>query len=348
MSYKFEHEKSDKSLKVDGFDKGIDDIKFEKSTNNDKKPNKEFFEEPQELEEDDMGVEFITNENKRLPEEEDNYEAEEEDEEEYEQSQEDPMMTGRYAESDNESEASAPRLSYEETQQQKAYYLSQLKRLTDKGNVPSRRFGYEHSLNEIKQEVLRIRKEIEINRGVNYCKQGLMFCVSTIEMLNTKYDPFSIDLDGWSNVIMADKESYNDVFEELYEKYSSKITTSPEIKLIMMVAGSAMMFHLQKTIINKQFSSGGDSGGMLGSLINKLSGGGETSKPKSSENKEQKMKGPSVDTDELLKKLNSDDFSDVSSVTSEVKEKKKEDDKEGKTISVTQPKKRGRKPKNSK
>lgn len=343
MSYKFEHEKNDKSLKVDGFDNGINDIKFEKN----KKPENEFFEEPKEtLDEDDIGAEFITNESKKIPEDHENESFNEINDEDSQN--EDPMMNQNFNdESENESEASAPRLSYEETQQQKAYYLSQLKRLTDKGNVPSRRFGYEHSLNEIKQEVLRIRKEIEINRGVNYCKQGLMFCVSTIEMLNTKYDPFSVDLDGWSNVIMADKESYNDVFEELYEKYSSKITTSPEIKLIMMVAGSAMMFHLQKTIINKQFSSGGGGGGgMLGSLIDKLSGGGNKSPEasKSSENKEQKMKGPSVDTDELLKKLNSDDFSDVSSVTSEVKESKKD----GKTISVSQPKKRGRKPKNSK
>ena len=105
---------------------------------------------------------------------------------------------------------------------------------------------------------------------------------------------------------------------------------------ISMVAGSAMMFHLQKTLINKHLSGKGGDGllGSLGNFANKFTGNAEgVSSPGSS----QKMKGPSVDTDDLLKKLNNDDFSDISSVSSRAKSVTSE-----KVVSIPNPKKRGR------
>lgn len=345
MSFRIEHENSPKNLRVDSIDNPIDDIKFIK-----KESQYNIFKNPeQEIDDtEEIGLDFITNEQKRN---EPDFNDIEEDEEENRfdnnnDNTSDIMMQGKYSASDYDDEDQRePVLSYEETQQQKAYFLSQLKRLGDKGHISSRRFGPEHSLNEIKSEVLRIRKEIEINRGVNYCRQGLMFCVSTIEMLNNKYDPFSVDLDGWSNVIMADKEAYDDVFEELYEKYSSKIAMAPEIKLISMVAGSAMMFHLQKSLMNNQFNKGG-GGSLFNSLASKLGNmGQEDTNTNTQKKSDAKMKGPSIDTDELLRKLNSDDFSDVSSVSGKTSELNYEG--EEKTISLPQPKKRGRKPKNS-
>lgn len=182
-------------------------------------------------------------------------------------------------------------MSYDDMQQQKAYFLSQLKRLESKGHVPSRRFGMEHSLNEVKSEVFKIRKEIETDRGINYCRQGLMFCVSTLEMLNTKYDPFGVQLDGWSSVIMADKENYDDVFEELYQKYATKMQMAPEIKLMTMLAGSALMFHMQKSMMTKREEP---------ATIQKHQPPPPAVK---------KMKGPSINLD--------DAFSDISSEASE-------------------------------
>jgi len=37
-------------------------------------------------------------------------------------------------------------------------------------------------------------------------------------------------------------------FEELYVKYRSKVNIAPEVKLIMMLGGSAMMFHLTNSM----------------------------------------------------------------------------------------------------
>ena len=41
---------------------------------------------------------------------------------------------------------------------------------------------------------------------------------------------------------------YDEVFEELYEKYKEKAEVAPELKLMLMVGGSAFMFHITNTM----------------------------------------------------------------------------------------------------
>lgn len=185
--------------------------------------------------------------------------------------------------------------TYEDIRNEKSSYLAQLKRLEKKGNVPSRRFTMEHSLEEIKNEVSRIKKEQNIDASIDYCRQGLMFCVSTIEMADNNYN-FGADLGGWSQNVMGSIDNYDSVFEELYEKYSGSIGVMPEIKLISMLAGSAFMYSLSK----------------------KMSG---TKQPPA---RQREMSGPDIDTDELMQKLadvdidlDDDDDDNISQATDE-------------------------------
>lgn len=296
----------------------------------------DFFKEDSPENEEVMGMDFIANESKRVQDSDSDFSDDDGEEGSDNATNDDLFMEPVREDYDNERGAQPPSASmtYEEVQHQKAYYLNQLKRLEKKGHVSSRRLNMEHDLEEISGEVVKIRKEIEVDRGINYCRQGLMFCVSTIEMLNTKYDPFGVDLDGWSNMIMADRESYDDVFEELYEKYSSKVAMAPEIKLISMIAGSAMMFHLQKSLVSKHFAP-------------KKPDFQGSSQQAPRREPERKMKGPSINSDDLLRKLNSDDFSDISSVISDA-DSVMGGGAETKTVNVSLPqqkKKPGRKPK---
>jgi hypothetical protein len=132
---------------------------------------------------------------------------------------------------------------------------------------------------------------------------------------------------------MSQKEDYDEVFSELYDKYHSKMAVAPEFKLIAMVAGSAMMFGLQKSLMNKQANKNPLSN-MMDSFMGTFS--------KKNEEKAQSMRGPSIDTESLLNKLNdeNDSESDISSIVSEV-----EAIQEIKSVNV--PPKRGR-PKKSK
>jgi hypothetical protein len=257
-----------------------------------------------------MGLDFFVNKEKQ------NVEKESEPSEyQEEEDQEDPMMDPEFSNGGRQFNVRSE-MSYEDMQQKKAYLLSKLKRMEKRGLLASRRFGVEHDLEEIEAEVLRIEKERDIEIGIKYCKQGLVFFASTIEMANNNFK-MGAKLDGWSSHMFSTQDDYDEVFEELYEKYATNIKAGPEIRLITMLAGSAFMFHLQKALSEKTTNDE--------DLLSKLGNLGGT------------MKGPSKSTEEILRNLGEDDsdVSDVSSIVSEQIELEK-------TIAV--PVKKGGKP----
>jgi hypothetical protein len=74
--------------------------------------------------------------------------------------------------------------------------------------------------------------------------------VNTVEYLNSRYDPFDINLDGWGEQVADDIESYEEIFAELHEKYKGgKI--APELNLLLRIGFSAAMVNFT----NKALSS---------------------------------------------------------------------------------------------
>jgi hypothetical protein len=76
----------------------------------------------------------------------------------------------------------------------------------------------------------------------------LMASTTGIEFINDRFDPFDIRLEGWSESINDNIDDYDEVFEELHEKYKGKSKMAPELKLLMMLGGSAFMFHMTNTM----------------------------------------------------------------------------------------------------
>ena len=66
--------------------------------------------------------------------------------------------------------------------------------------------------------------------------------------MNGKFDPFDIKLDGWGESINENLEDYDEIFAELHEKYKSKASLAPELKLLFMMGGSAAMIHMTNTM----------------------------------------------------------------------------------------------------
>ena len=50
----------------------------------------------------------------------------------------------------------------------------------------------------------------------------LMACITGVEFLNGKFDPFNIKLDGWSESMNEGINDYDEIFEELHEKYGGR------------------------------------------------------------------------------------------------------------------------------
>jgi hypothetical protein len=107
------------------------------------------------------------------------------------------------------------------------------------------------SLEELSAEVESLKREANLDQGTKVTKNALISICSLLEYVNNKFDPFDIVLDGWSEDINDDVQGgeYDEVMEELYYKYYDKVSMGPELKLITMIGGSAVKFHLSHTLL---------------------------------------------------------------------------------------------------
>uniref|UniRef100_A0A6C0ASM9 Uncharacterized protein n=1 Tax=viral metagenome TaxID=1070528 RepID=A0A6C0ASM9_9ZZZZ len=141
-----------------------------------------------------------------------------------------------------------PKLSKEDMLREKFKYLRKLEGLEKKGVELSKKYNMESSLQEMMGEYETIMEEKTKQNSVKFQGNMLMACINGIEFLNGRFDPFDIKLDGWSSQVEENMNDYDDVFGELYEKYKSKASMAPELKLLFQLGGSAMMIHMSNTM----------------------------------------------------------------------------------------------------
>jgi len=144
--------------------------------------------------------------------------------------------------------AQVPSEGYKTIEDEKADLLNKITRLVKKGVSTSARLTIYSDIDEIRTEYKRMTYGIEVDRSIKFQRRMLVACVTGLEFLNDKFDPFDLELNGWSQNVMENVDDYDGVFEDLYNKYKTKIQVAPEVKLIMMVGGSAMMFHLTNSM----------------------------------------------------------------------------------------------------
>ena len=141
-----------------------------------------------------------------------------------------------------------PKLSAEELLKEKFSYLRKLEALEKKGVTLSKKYSMESNLEEMKGEYEQIKAEKEKKASQKFQGKMLMAFVSGLEFLNNRFDPFDVKLDGWSEQINENLEEYDEIFGELHEKYQSKAKIAPELKLLFMLGGSAVMVHMTNTM----------------------------------------------------------------------------------------------------
>lgn len=143
------------------------------------------------------------------------------------------------------------KLSSEEMFLEKLDILRKLGELAEAGVKLSQNYTINSDLKMMKFEY-EVHKNIRAKRNaINWMSSMSLNMIYGIEMLNEKYDPFSLKLKGWSEQMNASQDDYYDVFGELYEKYSTPGKgMAPELKLLLMVSGSALKFHLSNQVIN--------------------------------------------------------------------------------------------------
>ena len=139
-------------------------------------------------------------------------------------------------------------LSKEEELKEKFKYLRKLEDLEKKGVSLSKRYNMDSNLNEMMGEYETIIAEKEKTNSIKFQGKMMMACITGLEFLNSKFDPFDVKLDGWGEQINENIEDYDEIFAELHEKYRSKAKMSPELKLLFQLGGSAIMVHMSNTL----------------------------------------------------------------------------------------------------
>ena len=141
-----------------------------------------------------------------------------------------------------------PQMSREEQLKEKFTLLQKLELLEKKGIKLTKKYDMESNLLEMKGEYESIISEKEKKNSVKFQGKMLMACITGIEFLNNRFDPFDVKLDGWSEQINENIDDYDEIFTELHEKYKSKATMAPELKLLFQLGGSAMMVHMTNSM----------------------------------------------------------------------------------------------------
>ena len=143
---------------------------------------------------------------------------------------------------------SHPQLTKEELLREKFKYIKKLEELEKKGIRLTKKYDMESSLSEMKGEYETHVEERERRNSVKFQGKMLMACITGLEFLNNKFDPFDLKLDGWSEQVNENIDDYDEIFGELHEKYKSKAKMAPELKLLFQLGGSAIMLHMTNTM----------------------------------------------------------------------------------------------------
>lgn len=144
-----------------------------------------------------------------------------------------------------------PRNNMQDEMTEKKEILYQFDRLRSKGVKVPYDFNMNSNIHEMRSSYERIKREKEIDAAVRFQRKMMMGFVTGCEFLNTRYNPFSVELDGWSEQVHESVDDYDDIFEELHDKYKdSGSNMAPELRLLISLGGSAFMFHLTKKMFS--------------------------------------------------------------------------------------------------
>ena len=151
----------------------------------------------------------------------------------------------------------------DEDERKRAAYVK-LMRFTTLGQGSSRVFTPDDTAADMEREVLLqeaiLRERLgdeRVKDGVKFSRRMLLAFTSFTEFMNRRYDPFGVDIDGWSDAVMQNISEYDRPFERLVRKYQGRAEMAPEVELLVTLGSSLFMFHLSKSLANRMAGMAG-------------------------------------------------------------------------------------------
>jgi hypothetical protein len=141
-------------------------------------------------------------------------------------------------------------LNEREKRRKKRVMIKSLEQWHEKGLVKNiSHFTMESTYEEVEDEYEGALEDKRKRDAIKIQQNWLITAINTIEYGNAMFDPFGISLDGWGESISEDIDSYDEIFEQLHEKYKGG-KMSPELSLLMRLGFSASVIHFSNKALS--------------------------------------------------------------------------------------------------
>jgi hypothetical protein len=168
------------------------------------------------------------------------------------------------------------KLTPQQIRMKKTDLLRKLCDLKAQGYQLTREYNFSSDIDEMENEYELLKSFKQRRDGIKLYKNTIVNVCNLVEFFNGKYDPFGADLNGWSEHMSVEVDSYDEVLEELYEKYKSVGKSfPPELKLLILIGFSASAFHFSKKHMSNIPSSTNMAGSLQSSIAQKIAGMGK-------------------------------------------------------------------------
>lgn len=131
------------------------------------------------------------------------------------------------------------------------YKIQQLQQRLYDIELNPKNFTTADSLSELQSEYDRLSK-IKHQKSTREWYRKILFGVTKgIEWANHKWDPVGLKLDGWSTDVASNIDEFDEIFDELSEKYGGSVTErmAPELRLVLLLLYSGMSYSISQTLV---------------------------------------------------------------------------------------------------
>ncbi len=155
------------------------------------------------------------------------------------------MRPSTIPEDDEDDDASYGVPSTLDIKKRKIASLMRIKQIENKYKIhATRQLNLNNTLQELEEEAELLANLVGRERKCNLVKNIVPNGVWFVEYLNSRYDPFGLHLDGWTNKCrdIIDDGDLDDTINRLVEKYESQLDLPPELELVglLCLAGSTV------------------------------------------------------------------------------------------------------------
>lgn len=168
-------------------------------------------------------------------------------------------MQGKSSDVDPDNEAN---WSHDELILRKIDMMRKLGELQESGTRLTQNYNLSSSYKAMKMEY-ELHSSIRGKRNaLNWMSNMMIGIIKGVEMLNDNVNPFDMKFDNmWSNEVKSDISNYYDVLGEIYEKYTTPgKKMAPELKLFLMLTGSAVSIQMHRGIASYMANNSNVSG----------------------------------------------------------------------------------------